>query len=391
MSVEDQTLDLLSHHAFPRLAAALEARSESVIHAWQVAVRQTLGAADELTFTELRNSLPEILREIVAALKSDKPAATQELVEGSRVHGEARFHENYNVRELVVEYRLLRRVIIEQVSQELRDRLDEGQSVALNMAIDTTIQSGIVTFTDYQREQIRASSEMQSKYLAFLSHDLRNHLNHATLVLELLTQRLAEIPECADSVEDVDSIKKSIFQTMEGMDRLLQAERLRKEAVEPKYELVDLQRVLDEVASRVAREAKDKGLAVEVQVPHGAAVRTDRALLVLVLQNLVGNAVKYSSHGRITMTAAAPANADDSGWVLSVSDEGPGIAPEYLGRLFEAFTRGQTHGQPGVGLGLSIASQAAKLLGTTLKVESQLGVGSTFLLEPRTAPMEKPA
>ena len=68
------------------------------------------------------------------------------------------------------------------------------------------------------------------------------------------------------------------------------------------------------------------------------------------------------------------------GWVLSVSDEGPGIAPEHLRNIFEAFRRGEMHGQSGVGLGLAIASRAAKLLGAELTVESKLGVGSTFRL-----------
>ena len=108
-------------------------------------------------------------------------------------------------------------------------------------------------------------------------------------------------------------------------------------------------------------------------------LNSDRELLTLALQNLLGNAVKYSSKGDVTLAARRSPDHDD-GWVLSVSDEGPGIGPENLGRLFEAFTRGDTHGQPGVGLGLSIASQATKLLGGKLEVDSKLGAGSTFRL-----------
>jgi signal transduction histidine kinase len=66
--------------------------------------------------------------------------------------------------------------------------------------------------------------------------------------------------------------------------------------------------------------------------------------------------------------------------VLWVSDEGPGIAPEQMGHIFEAFRRGEIYGQQGVGLGLAIASQAAKLLDAILSVESRLGVGTTFRL-----------
>ena len=66
--------------------------------------------------------------------------------------------------------------------------------------------------------------------------------------------------------------------------------------------------------------------------------------------------------------------------VLTVSDEGPGIAPKNLKAIFEAFRRGHTHGEDGVGLGLAVASQAAKRLGAELTVASKVGEGSTFRL-----------
>ena len=82
----------------------------------------------------------------------------------------------------------------------------------------------------------------------------------------------------------------------------------------------------------------------------------------------------------IRTMASVGARQDQAGWVLSVSDQGPGIAPDRVQTLFHAFTRGETHGQPGVGLGLTIASHAALLLGSELKVESTLGQGTTFSL-----------
>ena len=73
-------------------------------------------------------------------------------------------------------------------------------------------------------------------------------------------------------------------------------------------------------------------------------------------------------------------NNEDISLVLSISDQGPGIASENLSHLFDAFRRGDTYGKPGVGLGLSIASEATRLLGGKLEIESELGTGSTFRL-----------
>lgn len=380
MSTEDPTLDLLAYQAFPHLAEALQLRTDIIIHAWEIAVRRTLPAADELTLQQLRNSLPLILQEIVDAFASDKPRATQDLIEDSKSHGATRFHENYNVQELIVEYRLLRRTIIEQISEALNERLDARSNVALNMAVDAALQGGVVTFTQHLQQQIKASTEVQSSYLSFLSHDLRNHLNHAMLRLQLLAAKLAQVPEFANSVEDIQSIKQAIFQTTAGMDRLLQAEQLRKDSVELRTDPVNLNLLISEVIKQVDHEAKSKGLELDTDVPEGAQAASDEGLLTLVLQNLLGNAVKYSSRGRIKVIAQNAVNDEDVSWILSVVDQGPGIAPENLNHLFDAFRRGDTYGKPGVGLGLTIASQATKLLGGKLEIESKVNAGSTFRL-----------
>ena len=384
MSTEDLTLDLLAYHAFPLLASALKLRQDAILQAWEAAVVQTLPSADALTLQNLRNSIPLILQEIIDAFASDKPSTTRDLVEGSKMHGESRFQENYNIRELVVEYRLLRRVIIEQVTEAMDKRLDMRSNIALNMAVDTALQSGVVRFIEHLQQQNRTSTEVQAKYLSFLSHDLRNHLHHAMLHVQLLAGRLTQVPELADSVADLESVRRAILQTTAGMDRLLQSEQLRREPVHHTADPVDLNLLLSEVTNQFAHEAKSKGVELDLDVPDGAQAISDEGLLTLVLQNLLGNAVKYSSGGRIKVLARNNLDNEDIDWVLSVSDQGPGIAPENLSHLFDAFRRGDTYGQPGVGLGLAIASEATRLLGGKLEIESEIGTGSTFrLMLPR--------
>ena len=380
MSTEDLTLDLLTYHAFPSLASALRSRSDVIIQKWETAVRSMLPAADELTLLQLRNSLPAILQEIIDVFESNKPHETRELIEGSKSHGSTRFHESYSIRELIIEYQLLRRIIIEQISEDLNEVLDTRSTVALNMAIDTALQSGVVTFTEDLQQQIKASAEAQSKYLSFLSHDLRNHLNRATLHLQLLTTKLAQAPEYSEIVENIRSVNRAIFQTTSGMDRILQAEQLRRGSVELNIQHVDLNFLLRDVAKQLYPEAKSKGLELEVDVPEEAGAGSDEGLLTLILHNLLCNAIKYSAKGKVKITAVNKSNGEEREWVISISDQGPGIAPENLRHLFEAFRRGNTYGTPGVGLGLSIVSHATRLLGGMLEVESKVNDGSTFRL-----------
>lgn len=384
MSTEELALDLLADNAFPNLAEALRSRVDSIMREWERAVQRTLPGADELTLQQLRNSLPAILQEMITALASDKPREVQELIQGSKSHGSTRFHENYSILEFVVEYRLLRRIIMTQVFAALKGKYDPSGMIALNMAIDTALQSGIVTFTDHLQAQIKASSETQAIYLSFLSHDFRNHLNHATLNLQLLAAKLASAPEHADSVKTIESITRAILNTTTGMDQLLRAEQLRHVPEELDLAAVDLGLMLDDLAREWTREAQAKGIMLCVEVPKNARTISDKGLLTLILQNLLGNAIKYSSQGTVKISAERLASDEAHEWILAISDEGPGIQAQNLENLFHAFKRGDTYGNPGVGLGLTIVSRATRLLDARLEVDSKVNVGTTFrLLLPR--------
>ena len=374
----DPTVDLLATRPFPRMAAALRARKGSVLRRWENAVKKLLPHADSLTLCQLRDHLPQILDQTVEALGASHGSPLNELVEMTRSHGTMRFHQQFNVQELIVEYRVLRRILIEEINRGLGGKLKVGQVIVLNMGVDTALQHGVMAFINHQKEQLRAAGEVQGRYLSYLSHDLRNNLNGCTLMLELLRQRLNGVQGFAEDVADITAIQRSVAETIAGMDRILQAERLRREAVQPKVTKVDLHALTGDIMRQVARQAEYKGLALRVDLPAGATVESDRELITLALQNLVGNAVKYSSAGTVTIAGRPREDPVRDGWEISVRDDGPGIPPQQRDRLFEAFTRGDTHGQPGVGLGLAIAAQAAKLLGGRLTVESEIGRGSTF-------------
>ena len=250
------------------------------------------------------------------------------------------------------------------------------------MGIDTALHRGVTAFVRSLTTRLKSAADAESKYLSFLSHDLRNNLSGVTLTLEWLRHRLAASPDFKEEVNDLDTLQHSITETVEGMDRLLQAVRLRKQSVALKLAPVNLHRLVNDLIGSAARAATAKGLTLESAVPADAGANSDRELVTLVLQNLLGNAIKYSTAGSIRVAA----EEDPLGWLLSVSDQGPGIAPDRLKTLFDAFTRGDSHAQPGVGLGLNIASHAARLLGSELRVHSTPGQGSTFSFTLPPAP-----
>src|SRR5215208_7843555 len=141
---ENPTLDLLATRAFSQLAAILRDRRDVIVGRWEETVRHMLPQADELTHGELRNSLPEIIDQMANALASDQPPATIKLVGLTGRHGAERFHQNYNARELVAEYRMFRRILLEEVWRELVGVVSEQEITVLNMAIDTAVEGGVM-------------------------------------------------------------------------------------------------------------------------------------------------------------------------------------------------------------------------------------------------------
>jgi signal transduction histidine kinase len=376
-------LDILATRRFDQLAAALRARSKSVISNWETLVRQVLPTADKLTLAQVRDHLPKTLSVLADALESASAKETKALGSQTTAHGILRFHQGYNVDELLIEYRLLRRVVIEQVEAELKRRTTMTEDIALSMGIDTILHEGVTAFVKHHTERLQAVAHSEVKYLSFLSHDLRNALNSVTLIMQVVKRRLERDPTYAEEVADIDSLQNAILETVEGMNRLLQAERLRSETVNRKISPVNLFELVTQVTREFSQQAKKKGVALTVNISPDVVIPADKECLRIVIQNFVGNAVKFSAKGSVRV------EWDGKGSV-SVSDDGPGIAPEQVDRIFETFRRGESHGQDGVGLGLAIALQAAKLLGGRITVSSQIGVGSTFCLVMENQPNQSP-
>jgi signal transduction histidine kinase len=368
-------LDLLTLQPMPKLAAALRDRARRILDRWDKLVQALLPDADALTSREVRNSIPRILEQMARALEAEDPRPTEQLMELTKDHGEVRYHESYNIQEVIEEYRLLRRILMEEIDSAFAGVVSTAEWVALDMAVDIALQQAVVAFVSHQREQLTSSNQAEAKFLSFLAHDLRNGLNNIMLTMQWVEQSIRPTPHLAEHAEALRSSRVSAEETIAGMERILQAQRLRK-GITAKHEAANLHQIAETVAGAFRKAATAKGLAIEVAVPAEAVAHTDHELLTVVLQNLVGNAVKYSERGTVFIRAEHSVE----GWMISVADDGKGIAPEMQHRLFEAFSRGETHGQDGVGLGLYIASQGAQTLGGKLTVESTVGKGSTFRL-----------
>ena len=235
-------------------------------------------------------------------------------------------------------------------------------------------------------EQTREESRKRGHFLNAVSHDLKTPLNRLNLQTEL-----AEISMASD---DQDGLRESLAEILECtaettrfLNRLLEIGQLegRTEAVDwREFALADLLEALSE-AHRPGASAR--GLTIESSARTDLTVESDPALFSRVLSNLIDNAIKFSGRGKILLLAEARSD----GVAVHVTDEGEGIAPEDLGRIFDDFVQlhnPERDSRKGFGLGLGVAKRLAHLLGGRLAVESGPGRGSRFTV---TLPRKEPA
>ena len=224
-----------------------------------------------------------------------------------------------------------------------------------------------------KREAERANA-FKSRFLAAASHDLRQPLQSLSLYLSVLARQLDEPAQ----LEICDKMRKSRDTVARLLEALLDISRLESGVVKPAKHDFELQSVIERIIAANAPQAKEKGLRL-----HGAAVdcvvHTDSALLERVLDNLVGNAIRYTERGEVAIRC----ERDGEVVRISVVDSGVGIAPEALGAIFEEYYQigsKARDGAEGLGLGLSIVKHIARLLEHDIAVSSAPEEGSTFTI-----------
>jgi signal transduction histidine kinase len=272
-----------------------------------------------------------------------------------------------------------------ELEAQLGRQANALEAAALHATFDLMLLRAFMALVDEKERHLRDAADRELKYLTFMSHDMNNQLSAVSLHLRLLKDALATSGQQPDMTSIIGTVLRGIDQTARSMRQLLDHESLRKGSLVARRTPVNLGTMLNTIAMEFGPLAREKDLKVAVNADPTCEAKTDPGLISLVLRNLIGNAVKYAQRGTIHIQCQSDPPAPDAddrkrSLRISVTDQGPGIAAEHLDQIFHAFRRAESHGQPGVGLGLAIAAQSARLLEAELTVESTPGNGSTFHL-----------
>ena len=218
------------------------------------------------------------------------------------------------------------------------------------------------------REEADRANRAKSRFLATASHDLRQPLQ----TIRLYNAAMLKVAD--ESTRELLQHQANAIDTMTRLlNALLDISRLESGAIEPQPVAVPVSEVLSELRAEFSEAARIRGLHFHTTSTN-VVISTDRTLFYQLLQNLVGNAVKYTDHGSISVTCAP----DAQGVAIEVKDTGIGIPDDKLERIFDEYYQVDTHGakRMGVGLGLAIVREVARLLGFSVKVTSRVSEGT---------------
>jgi signal transduction histidine kinase len=239
-----------------------------------------------------------------------------------------------------------------------------------------------------QREQ--EANQQKSAFFASVSHELRTPLNIILGYIDLIREGIIGQVD-HPTAETLDRVRKSVLHLIALINDLLDLARIERAEFQIRPESVDAEQFLQDIYAQWEKVIHDKGLAFrrvgECPLP---VITTDKGRLRQVLDNLLANAVKFTTTGHIAVGASAP----DRALTIWVEDTGVGIDLVDQNRIFDEFQQIESKSalqSGGLGLGLAVSKKLILLLGGTLKVESSPGQGSTFTVTLPCKAREEPS
>lgn len=254
-----------------------------------------------------------------------------------------------------------------------------GEAIFLDGAIfDITDRKRMESTLAAERRKAEVASHAKSDFLANMSHEIRTPMNAVLGFAQILKHKETN-PEKMHFINSINAAGRSLLSLIND---ILDLTKIEAGKLEMSLSAVSLGRLCQEMQTTFEQKAKEKGLALTVEVDDLVPDRLwlDELRVRQVLINLIGNAVKFTEQGEVRLKVTYLHEVEEGDQqvdlLVSVTDTGIGILPEDCARIFDMFE--QVHGAGGTGLGLSISKRVVELMGGCVWVESSLGKGSCF-------------
>lgn len=256
----------------------------------------------------------------------------------------------------------------------------DGKTVRLTSAIEISKLKQVQTELEHAKDIAEQATQAKSDFLATMSHEIRTPLNGVLGMLQLLKRtRLSKT-----QTEYVDAINTSGEILLNLINELLDISKIEANKLELEHELIDLRALLLGISTLSSIRAKEKRLPFTMNASPALPDKIigDSLRIRQILMNLIGNAIKFTEQGQITLNINLLDKTDDRLHLgFEVTDTGIGIDHGTRDKLFEKFVQADTsisRKYGGTGLGLAITKNLIAAMGGTIEVESEPGQGSSF-------------
>ncbi len=264
----------------------------------------------------------------------------------------------------------------------------DGRYVKLEIAIDVTELKSIEHFLQEARKQADLAIGMRSRFVALVAHDLKSPFYSMTQMLKRILER--EHFDHEIHRQFLENIVINGQRMLQMIDNLLSMDRLEAGGIRLEKSFFNVHKMAREVLQNFINQAFDKAIRMSNSIPPEAEIYGDRHLYFVVMNNLVSNALKFSQRGgMVDIFLPYP----DRPMSVAVRDNGQGMSREYADNLFRTdikTSRKGTKGETGSGLGLIFCNGIIEAHNGRILVESEQGVGTTFILElPECSKLER--
>ena len=234
--------------------------------------------------------------------------------------------------------------------------------------------------------EAEAANRAKSAFLSSVSHDIRTPMNAIIGMTAIARKHIGDPAYVDDCLKKVQASSEYL---LDIINNVLDMSRIESGRIPIAEETVLIPALIDSVVSLMTSsvEAKSQKLAVDMSGLRQTAVVGDNIHIVQVFVNILSNAVKFTPPGGSITLTASQSESDDpqfGHYVFSFADTGVGIPPEFIGHVFDTFSRAKiSSGAEGTGLGMAIAKKLVELMGGTIACQSEMGRGATFTVKLR--------
>ena len=264
---------------------------------------------------------------------------------------------------------------IDQITRTAARISVEDLSARLNLPPTHDEVGRLAATFDTMLSRLDDGLRRERQFIADASQELRTPLATMQTILSSTLTRQRTPAEYEQALVDLTEETDGMILLAEGLLLLVRNDTYQSTAYEP----VDLSTLLQDVTDSLYPLAEDKNLALECRIPPNLSIIGDSDDLIRLFVNLLGNAIKYTEQGRITVSLSQDT---DEFIEVVIADTGIGIAPQHLPYIFNRFYRVEaSRTASGAGLGLAIALSVAQAHGGTIRVTSEIGRGTVFLVK----------